>query len=75
VQNGRTPAEVALRWVMQRPGVTCPIIGAKNLEQLEDNLRTATFSLSDEDMKALTDASSLEIPYPWGMAWNRKGRA
>jgi aryl-alcohol dehydrogenase-like predicted oxidoreductase len=74
-QNGRTPAEVALRWVMQRPGVTCPIIGAKNLEQLEDNLKTVTFTLSEEDMAALTEVSSVDVPYPWGMAWNRKGRA
>jgi len=48
--RGRTPAQVALRWVMQKPGVTAPIIGAKRMAHLEDNLQAATFELSDEEM-------------------------
>ena len=64
-QHGRTPAQVALRWVMQRPRVTCPIIGAKNMAQLEDNLAAVSFSLPKEDMDALTAASDVTVPYPW----------
>ena len=35
---GKTPAQVALNWLLQRPGVTSPITGARNMAQLEDNL-------------------------------------
>jgi aryl-alcohol dehydrogenase-like predicted oxidoreductase len=37
-ESGKTPAQVALQWLLQRPGVTSPIIGARNLKQLEDDL-------------------------------------
>ena len=36
--HGHTPAEVAIRWVAQRPGITAPIVGASTFEQLEANL-------------------------------------
>ena len=50
---GRSPAQVALRWVMQRPGVTCPVIGAKRMDQLADNIAATTFKLSEAQMEAL----------------------
>lgn len=62
---GRTPAQVALRWLMQQPAVTAPIIGASKMSHLEDNLAAATFSLSDEHMARLTKASDAPRPYPW----------
>ena len=50
---------------MQRPGVTAPIIGAKNMKQLVDNLDTTTFKLSEEQMDALNKVSFKAPPYPW----------
>jgi len=66
---GATPAQVALRWLMQREGVTAPIIGAKNVKQLDDNLRAATIKLSDDQMSRLTKASDQPMPYPFDPTW------
>jgi len=60
-------AQVALRWIMQQPGVTCPIIGAKTLKHLEDNLGAIRIQLSDDHMKRLTKVSETVRPYPWSM--------
>lgn len=62
---GKSPAQVALRWLLQRPGVTAPIIGASNFKQLEDNLGASGWSLTPEQMKQLTDASATPLPYPY----------
>lgn len=66
-QTGRSPAQVALRWLMQRPGVTAPIIGARTLEQLEDNLAAAGEPLAAEHMDRLTAVSERPLPYPFGL--------
>lgn len=63
--HGRTHAEVALRWVAQHPAVTAPIIGASRMDQLEANLATATFSLTDDDMTALNTVSDVDGSYPY----------
>ncbi len=55
----RPMAQVALRWVMQRPGVTSTLIGARTLSQLTDNLDAATFDLSQGQMSTLDAASAL----------------
>ncbi|NOZ29869.1 MAG: aldo/keto reductase [Chloroflexi bacterium] len=62
---GKTPAQVALNWLLQRPGVTAPIIGARNMEQLEDNLGASGWALSEEHMKRLNEVSAVEVPYPY----------
>ena len=63
----RTPAQVALRWLLQRPGVTAPIIGARVMRHLEDNLGAADFTLSEEQMAALNAISDIAPPYPYDM--------
>jgi len=67
-ENGQTDAQVALRWVVQKPGVTAPIMGAKNLEQLKANLNCLAKELSEEQMKKLDDISATSPPYPWVFA-------
>ncbi len=57
----RPMAQVALRWVMQRPGVTSTLIGARTLNQLADNLAATTFELSKAQMASL-DAASAPLP-------------
>jgi aryl-alcohol dehydrogenase-like predicted oxidoreductase len=52
-----TPAQVALAWLMARPGVTAPIASATSVDQLREILRAATLELDAEATKALDDAS------------------
>ncbi len=58
-------AQVALNWLLQRPGVTAPIIGARNLSQLEDNLGSTGWSLEPEHIERLERASQVSLPYPY----------
>lgn len=61
----RTASQVALRWLLQQPGVTAPIIGARSLDQLTDSLGSVGWSLSDDQLSALDEASSKPLPYPY----------
>lgn len=56
-RNEATPAQVALAWLLSRPGVTAPIVSATTLDQLQDTLRAATLTLSVQDLADLTAAS------------------
>ncbi len=72
--KGVSVARVALAWLLHKPYVTSVIIGAKRLEQLDDNIAAVTLSLSPEEMKALDEASALPPEYPgWMLA--RQGAA
>ena len=51
--RGVTPAQLALAWVMAEPRVTCPIVGARNMEQLNDTMGGAGISLTPEERAAL----------------------
>jgi aryl-alcohol dehydrogenase-like predicted oxidoreductase len=59
-----TPAQVALNWVMNKPGVDTVIIGARDEAQLRDNLAAAGWRLSAEEMTTLDEVSALPEPYP-----------
>jgi aryl-alcohol dehydrogenase-like predicted oxidoreductase len=62
---GKTPAQVALNWVKDRPGVTAPIIGARTLEQLADNLGSVGWTMDAEHRAKLDAVSDLPGPYPY----------
>ena len=64
-EAGKSPAQTALRWLLQRPGVTAPIIGARKLEHLRDNLGAAGWTLSAEQMDRLNTASDVTGPHPY----------
>jgi len=51
-----SPAQVALAWLSHRDGVTAPIVGARTVDQLEENLASAAIDLSDEQVDRLTAA-------------------
>jgi aryl-alcohol dehydrogenase-like predicted oxidoreductase len=55
--NGRSTSQIALAWLLSNPLITSPIIGPRNLEQLEDNLGASGYRLSAEDIKSLNEAS------------------
>ncbi|WP_030161941.1 aldo/keto reductase [Glycomyces sp. NRRL B-16210] len=73
-KTGRSPAQVALRWLMDRPGVTAPIIGARTMAHLEDNLGAAEAPLDSEHTERLTAVSELPRPYPFGLLERFKRR-
>jgi aryl-alcohol dehydrogenase (NADP+) len=52
-ERGVTPAQLALAWVMAEPRVTCPIIGARTMAQLEDTLGGIDVQLSPEERAAI----------------------
>ncbi len=56
-RNEATSAQVALAWLLSRPGVTAPIVSSTSTEQLADTLKAATLTLSAEDLAELTLAS------------------
>jgi aryl-alcohol dehydrogenase-like predicted oxidoreductase len=63
--RGVTPAQVALNWVRGKPGVDTVILGARNEEQLRDNLASAAWDLTAEEMARLDEASAVPDPYPF----------
>lgn len=72
---GKTPAQVALNWLLQKPAVTAPIIGARTLAHLDDNLGAAGWALSPEQMERLDQVSAPTLPYPYDiLARQRSGR-
>jgi aryl-alcohol dehydrogenase-like predicted oxidoreductase len=73
-ESGKTPAQTAINWLLQKPGVVAPIIGARNLEQLEDNLGAAGWELDPELMDLLDDVSEPSLPYPYDLIRNVQGR-
>lgn len=50
---GHAPADVALAWLLHRPGVTAPIVGPRTMQQLEDALRAATPKLDGAALERL----------------------
>ena len=61
---GATPSQVALSWVRQQKGVIIPILGARKVEQLEDNLSSLKITLSDEHLTKLNEASKIDLGFP-----------
>ncbi|MCC6221217.1 MAG: aldo/keto reductase [Deltaproteobacteria bacterium] len=62
--TGRTSAQVALNWLLQKPEVTSPIIGARTTEQLEDNLAALDFCLASEHLVELDNVSQISLGFP-----------
>jgi aryl-alcohol dehydrogenase-like predicted oxidoreductase len=62
--RGVTPAQVALNWVMCKPGVDTVVIGARDEAQLRDNLAAAAWRLTPEEVARLDEVSALPEPYP-----------
>jgi aryl-alcohol dehydrogenase-like predicted oxidoreductase len=63
-QTGCSMAQVALAWLRYRPVPVIPIIGARKLKQLQDNLASLDLELSAEHLKSLEEASRVELGFP-----------
>ena len=66
-ERGVSIPQIALAWVLAQPAVTSVIIGAKSLDQLNDNLKAVDVTLSADDLKRLDEVSRLKPEYPGWM--------
>jgi aryl-alcohol dehydrogenase-like predicted oxidoreductase len=64
-ETGNSYAQISLNWLLRQDGVTAPIIGARMLEQLEDNIGASGWELTSEQVEELSAASALEDVYPY----------
>jgi aryl-alcohol dehydrogenase-like predicted oxidoreductase len=69
-ETGKTVAQIALNWLLQRPTVASVIIGARNEEQLRQNLGAVGWQLSPAQIAQLDAASEVQLPYPY---WHQRG--
>src|ERR1700726_2963800 len=63
-QTGRGTAQVALAWLCHRTVPVIPIIGARKVSQLQDNLASLDLELSAEQLKSLDGVSRIELEFP-----------
>src|ERR1019366_1955836 len=71
-QTGKTVSQIALNWLLQRPSVANVIIGARNEEQLRQNLGAVGWRLTPEQIAFLDAASATTLAYPY---WHQRGFA
>jgi len=64
-KRGKTPAQVALNWILCKSENIVPIFGARTLKQLEDNLGAVGWRLDEGEMQRLDEVSSVSLPYPY----------
>jgi aryl-alcohol dehydrogenase-like predicted oxidoreductase len=68
-ETAKTVAQVAINWLLQRPTVSSIIIGARNEEQLIQNLGSVGWNLTTEQLKKLDKASEVATIYPY---WHQR---
>lgn len=64
-ETGKTVPQIALNWLLQKPTVSSVIIGARNEEQLRQNLDAVGWNLTPEQVKKLDEVSTRVLPYPY----------
>jgi aryl-alcohol dehydrogenase-like predicted oxidoreductase len=75
-ERGISVAQIALAWLLSKPFVSTVIIGAKSMEQLQDNLAATRVRLTEDEVKALDTVSQLPPEYPgWMLAMQAQYRA
>jgi aryl-alcohol dehydrogenase-like predicted oxidoreductase len=68
-ETGKAVAQIALNWLLQRPSVASVIIGARNEEQLRQNLGAVGWKLTPAQIAKLDAASAVPLPYPY---WHQR---
>ncbi|ASR43874.1 aldo/keto reductase [Xanthomonas citri pv. mangiferaeindicae] len=68
--TGHSVPQIALNWLLQRPGVSTVLLGARNEAQLRENLGAAGWTLDPVHMAQLDAASAVPTPYPYYPYWN-----
>lgn len=64
-KQGKSFSQIALSWIRAKKEITAPIIGARTMVQLEDNLGCIGWELTAEELKILDEVSNINIPYPY----------
>jgi aryl-alcohol dehydrogenase-like predicted oxidoreductase len=73
--HGCSPARVSLAWLLAKPVVTSVIIGAKRLDQLQDNLAAVEVTLTPDELRQLNEVSALPPEYPgWALPFQGADR-
>jgi aryl-alcohol dehydrogenase-like predicted oxidoreductase len=62
--HGCSVARLSLAWLLEKPVVTSVIIGAKRLNQLQDNLAAVELTLTPDELRQLDEVSALPLEYP-----------
>jgi aryl-alcohol dehydrogenase-like predicted oxidoreductase len=62
---GKSPAQIALNWILRQSRRIVPILGARTLEQLEENIGSTGWALSGDVLARLNEVSSIPLPYPY----------
>ena len=68
-ETGKSIPQIAINWLLQRPTVSTVLIGARNEEQLRQNLGAIGWQLSADQIARLDAASAMEAPYPYYPYW------
>jgi aryl-alcohol dehydrogenase-like predicted oxidoreductase len=68
-ETGKSVPQIALNWLTTRPTVSSVIIGARNEEQLRENLGALGWSLTPDQLAALDRSSARPLPYPY---WHQR---
>jgi len=68
-ETGKTIPQIALNWLLQRPTIASVIIGARNEEQLRQNLAAAGWNLTPQQVAKLDAASEVTPAYPY---WHQR---
>ena len=71
-RHDTTPASVALAWLLAKPEVSSVIVGARSVQQLQDNLRALQVKLSAQDLKELDEVSAPAWGYPYNFIGGRE---
>lgn len=66
-------AQLAIAWLLEKPGVSSVIIGARSIEQLDDNMKANDIKLSLEDMNYLEEISATSLAYPYSFIAAEQG--
>ncbi len=68
-ETGRSVPQIALNWLLRKPTVSSVILGARNEQQLRDNLAAVEFKLTEEQVRTLDQASERTVSYPY---WHQR---
>jgi aryl-alcohol dehydrogenase-like predicted oxidoreductase len=70
--RGVSAAQVALAWLLERPGITSLVVGGRNQEQFSDNIASVGLKLTDDERRRLNDVSAIPMIYPY---WHQQNFA
>lgn len=70
LETGYSVPQIALKWLLTRPTVSTVLIGARNQQQLQNNLIAKDILLTDSQLQRLNQTSAVYPPYPYYPYWN-----